>query len=435
MGSTIRSLSVAVESSFGSIVSSTGLPDRTLTYVSIPCEKDPIVIYGDETPMSERNEARDGSFQFPPEPDTVYTSGTREQRRQGTISIRCDLTTIGTASTSYDSNYLGYLLGAGLLTAKHTQTTNQTWTATTVNHLVNATIASTDYTVGGLISTEINGRAEYSSISSNNRLTTGLDLSITPALSGTTIGDINPLQTWFPASRALTGTTTHTLSFRVDGVDFKSYSWGCVLESCNISVDGGRLMADMTFRACIIQDDHSTATGPVEPVYNTGSPPLFRGAYCVVSSGSPTSHPDVSGSQGDELLRTELDCEGFTFNITNSLVPKGLSNDIRGMSGYEVSESLVEATITLSTVNTTIASDFYNQTLRNLLIGTGPIGDGKGCCLMIPAAFQANDKASQYDVGGNDIVRQSLTFKSTRYGGDIASTGAGNSPFRLALGV
>ena len=54
---------------------------------------------------------------------------------------------------------------------------------------------------------------------------------------------------------------------------------------------------------------------------------------------------------------------------------------------------------------------------------------------MIPAAFQADNKASQYDVGGNDLVRQSLTFRSTRYGGDVSESGAGNSPFRLALGV
>ena len=75
MSSTIRSIGVVVESGFGSLVTSTGLPNKTLSYTSIPCERDPIVLYGDELPMSERNEARDGSFQFPPEPDTVYSSG------------------------------------------------------------------------------------------------------------------------------------------------------------------------------------------------------------------------------------------------------------------------------------------------------------------------------------------------------------------------
>ena len=122
MSVTHRSLSVAVESVFGSLSASTGLPDNGgLSYTSIPCERDPIVVYGDPV-VSERNDARDGSYGLPPEPDTVWSSGARVQRRTGQISLRLDLTTIGSAADNYDSNYLGYLLGAGLLTAKHSVT-------------------------------------------------------------------------------------------------------------------------------------------------------------------------------------------------------------------------------------------------------------------------------------------------------------------------
>ena len=70
MSVTHRSLSVAVESSFGSLSATTNLPDNSgLTYTSIPCERDPILIYG-EVVASERNDARDGSYFIPPEPDT-----------------------------------------------------------------------------------------------------------------------------------------------------------------------------------------------------------------------------------------------------------------------------------------------------------------------------------------------------------------------------
>ena len=90
---THRSISVAKESSFGSLSSSTGLPDNSgLTYVSIPCERDPIVIPG-EVVASERNDARDGSYFVPPEPDTVYSSGSRVRRRTGQVVVRVDLTT------------------------------------------------------------------------------------------------------------------------------------------------------------------------------------------------------------------------------------------------------------------------------------------------------------------------------------------------------
>ena len=53
---------------------------------------------------------------------------------------------------------------------------------------------------------------------------------------------------------------------------------------------------------------------------------------------------------------------------------------------------------------------------------------------MIPAAYLTNDP-SAYDVSGNDIVRQTLTYKQSRFGGDDVQSNAGNSPVRIGLGV
>ena len=57
---------------------------------------------------------------------------------------------------------------------------------------------------------------------------------------------------------------------------------------------------------------------------------------------------------------------------------------------------------------------------------------------MLPAAMLTNDP-SAYDVTGNDIVRQTLTYQQSRYAGDFTTeayeANAGNSPFRLGLGV
>ena len=118
MSVTHRSISVAQETIFGSLVN--GLPSYSgLTFTSIPCERDPIIIYG-EVVASERNDARDGTYSLPPEPDTVWSSGSRVRRRTGQVVIRLDLTTAAGAS-SYASNYLGRLLGAGsrLRAAQH----------------------------------------------------------------------------------------------------------------------------------------------------------------------------------------------------------------------------------------------------------------------------------------------------------------------------
>jgi len=104
------------------------------------------------------------------------------------------------------------------------------------------------------------------------------------------------------------------------------------------------------------------------------------------------------------------------------------------MSDYEISGVDVELSLTLSTVNTAVNDDYFNRTVRQVLVGTGPQGDGEGLAIMIPAAMLSNDP-SAYDVSGNDIVRQTLNYKQSRFGGDVVENNAGNSPFRLALGI
>ncbi len=428
MAVTHRSIGVVAESSFGSLVASTGLPDKTLTYESMPVERDPVIIYG-EVIASERSDTRDGPYGMPPEPDTVYSSGLRVQRRTGSVELRLDLTSVGAGVANYDSNYLGKLLGGGFKTAKHSAATDTSGGAANENKFTPGT-TSTNYAIGNLIGVDHNGRAEYSAVTANN---VSGDITISPAVSASSAIDtgaiIQMLQTWY-ADR--TGITEHSLSFRVDGVNFRTFVWGAVLESIAISLDNGRLMADLVYQAACIQDAHNEAAGPVEPVYNSGAPALFRGAYVVVSSTAPTSRTDAS--TGDTLARTELDCESFTFTITNTLTPKGRSNSIIAMSGMDVSDVNVECSLTLSTVDTTLNNDYFNRQLRQVLIGTGPIGNGLGCALMIPAGYLTTDP-SKYDVSGNDIVRQTLNYAQSRFGGDVSNSGAGNSPVRIGLTV
>lgn len=428
MAVTHRSIGVATETIFGSLSTSTNLPEPAGAYVSIPCEMDPIIIYGDVV-ASERNDTRDGSYFVPPEPDTVFSSGSRVRRRTGQVQLRLDLTTIGSTPSNYNSNYLGYLLGAGFLTQVNSVDSVAVTSIADVNNFTATGYSSND--IGTLISTIINGKCEYSAITDVDTN----DVTVSPAFTSGFTGTptLRGTQTWYPGSRTVTGTKTHSLTFRVDGINFKTYAYGCVLETLAISLDNGRLMADLTYQSACIQDDHGTASGPVEPVYNGGTPPFFRNAYVVVSSTSPTSLTNASGS-GDALARTELDCEDFSLTVTNTLTPLGNSESILAMSGYDISTVDVELTLTLSTVNTTIANDYFNRTVRQVLVGTGPIADGEGCAIMLPSAQLANDP-SAYDVSGNDIVRQTLTYKQSRYGGDTVETNAANSPFRLALGI
>ena len=432
MAVTHRSLSIAVESSFGSLDASTGLPSTAgLTYISIPCERDPIIIAG-EPVASERNDARDGSYFVPPEPDTVYSGGSRVRRRTGQIVCRVDLTTIGTAADTYASNYLGLLLGAGFKT-KIPSVLSDSVTAVDANtYTPGSAPAVAD--IGTLISSTINGRAEYSAITDND--TGAGNVSMSPALSSSSYTALRGLQTWYTPSRTNTGNYDNSVAFRIDGVNFLTKAFGCVMESMNISVDNGRLMAEFTFQCAYITDDHASAVGPVEPAYNTGAAPLFRGSYVVLSSASPSSLSN--STSGDALGRIAVDCEDFSLSYTNTLTPLGHSNSILAMSGMDISDVAVELSLTLSTVNTTIANDYFNRTVRQVIVGTGPQGDGQGCAIMLPAAQLTTDP-SAYDVSGNDIVRQQLTYQQSRYAGDFSTAAyednAGNSPFRIALGL
>ena len=433
MAVTHRSLSIAVESSFGSLDSTTGLPSQSgLTFISIPCERDPIVIAG-EPVVSERNDARDGSYFVPSEPDTVWASGSRVRRRTGQVVCRVDLTTIGTVADNYNTNYLGYLLGAGLKT-KLPSVISDTVTAVDANSYT-PTSSPAEADIGTLISTSIGGRAEYSAITDNDQ-GAGSEVIISPAFSSSSYSAIRGLQTWYTPSRASTGDFESSVAFRIEGVNFLTLAYGCVLESMNITLDNGRLMAELTYQCAYITDDHASAVAPVEPSYNTGAAPLFRGAYVVVSDDSPSSLSNATVA--DELGRIALDCEDFSLTYTNTLTPLGHSNSILAMSGMEISDVSVELSLTLSTVNTTIKDDFFNRKVRQVLVGTGPQGDGQGCAIMIPAAMLTVDP-NVYDISGNDIVRQQLTYQQSRYAGDFSTTAyeanAGNSPFRIALGV
>jgi hypothetical protein len=204
MGVTHRSLSVAVENSFGSLSSTTGL-----TYVSLPCERDPIIIYGDAV-VSERNDARDGSFGIAPEPDTVWSSGARVRRRTGQVQMRIDITTIGSAADTYAANYMGYLLGAGFLSNVSTMKSDTLTSVTDVNTLVTSNAAN--YSIGGLISSSVNGRAEYSAVTDNDA---SGDVTVSPAFSAGFTGTplVRGMQTWFPGSRTLTGDRNYSLAF------------------------------------------------------------------------------------------------------------------------------------------------------------------------------------------------------------------------------
>ena len=431
MAVTHRSLSVAVESSFGSLDSSTGAPSASgLSFISIPCERDPIVVPG-EPPVSERTEARDGPHGLPPELDTTYIAGTKQQRRTGTVTVRCDFTTLGTGA-NYAGTALGRLLSAGFSTTIPGAESDAVSAAVSDNRYTPTTLAN--YKLGGLIGLEINGRAEYAHVTSENASGTG-NIGYSPAFSRalTTSDTVRLLQTWYTAKGTDSGSVANSLAFRVDGVGVRSFAFGCKLESLSISIDGGRLMGDFVFQAAHIEDDHASAVGPIEPVTTDGATPHFRSCYVLLSDAASTSRTDISGDNGDENGRIALSVSEFSATITNTLTPVGQSSSLIGMSDMEVSDQTVEVSLTVDSPNTTINNDFRDAVVRDLLVGTGPVGDGQGMALNVPGAYLTVDP--QIRVIDGEIVQQNLNYAASRFGGDAGTGDAGGTPLRIGLGL
>lgn len=430
MSVTHRSISVAVESTFGSIDGATGLPSvGGLSFTSIPAERDPVVLFG-EAPVSERNELRSGPHLQQPELDTMWNSSNRQQRRTGEVTITLDLTTVGTGADSYDDTGLGRLLRAGFKSITSGFTAGDTVTMST-SSIVAPT--SYPYELGSMVGASIAGRAEYASVTSDDRGGLGTTHGLSPALSTTTT-TLYPMQTFYTATGSDSGSVDASLCFRIDGVNFRSFMVGCKCSSMSLSLDGGRVMGTFTFQAAHIFDEHSSAAGPDEPVHQSGAPCHFRGSYAVISSSAPTSGTTVGGSTGDELGRTNVaNCSSFELSVTNELTPKGSSSDILGMSDMEVTGVTVECTLTLDAPLSAVANDFRDRVKRSVLVGFGPIGEGLGGCFYIPAAHLTADPL-RYEIGG-EIVQQTLSYSQSHYGGDAGTGNAKNSPFRIALTI
>lgn len=452
---THRSLSIATESSFGSLQAN-GIPGPTgLTWLSMPVERDPIVSYGDPV-FNERNQARDSSTFLPPEPDTMWDgNNARIHRRTGTVNLRMDITTLGSGSgeTDYSNTAIGQLLGAffksytpGLQGAQEV-----TIDGTNANKITATSVTTVEELVSGCLFGYKNagGITEYSAITAAN-VGVGHISSFSPALTAGTGSDIDiyPMQTFFPGIQLESGEVLSSVAFRVDGQAFRTYAFGCVGTQLQILVEGGRVMLDATLQAAFITDDHDGSyyseafNGPVEPQPLPGPVQHFRGARVTLSNAAVVhSRSDAAGSFGETQARREFKTETFSITVTNSVQPLAHSTSILTMSGMEVVQVNVEASVTLSDPDTVIKNDFRDQVIRQLMISTGPLlsSGGTGCCFFIPAAFLTVDPR-KYEITGDDsIVKQTLTYKHARFGGDIKASGAvdvpSNSFFRIGLGL
>jgi len=440
---TLRSLSVATEPSFGCL-DATGTPDASaLSFISLACERDPVVIFGDPA-FTTKNETRESFTGQPLEPDTMWRNGERVPRRTGTVSVRMDITTLGASTElNYDNTGIGKLLNAGFKSFKPALNGGQATTFTTANRFTDDGGNNADYEVGMLLGyANAGGIAEYTAVTSKENGVSQFQ-TISPALTvNSGAATLFPMQTWFMGVRNESGQTEDSVVFDVSGPGFKTLCYGCKLQSVAFSLDGGRIMADFTFLSAYIIDDHENAANnfPSEPQPLSGPTQHFRGAHVVLSDALGDYSRGTKTGVGLELDRNQFDIENFSLTYTNTLTPKAHSYSILTMSDMEITNTTVEASFTATYLpgqHDFMYNDFKDKVVRSLMIGSGPVFDGAGFCLYLAGAFLTTDPR-KLDVSG-EIVKQTLTYNLARFGGDVNTAGTADipslSPFRLGLGV
>ena len=148
------------------------------------------------------------------------------------IVCRVDLTTIGTAADTYASNYLGLLLGAGFKTKIPSVLTDSVTAVDANSYTPTSAPAIAD--IGTLISS-YSLTAALSTLLSLTTTPSSGDVSISPALSASSIHSCKRSSNLVHSKpNGYTGSYDNSVAFRIDGVNFSTEAFGCVMESLNI---------------------------------------------------------------------------------------------------------------------------------------------------------------------------------------------------------
>ena len=427
----IQSLQVAVESVFGSIAATTGQPDISgLTFAAL--EYDRADGYsGQATQVNPRNDARVEAYVLPAEPVTIFSGANRVARRQGEMSVRFPLRTIGSAST-----YATYaLMPMGKLFNSCLGAFTPAASSVTADSNVSATEFNAAGGTGGNLLDGVlfkadnpnlnNAVAEFSAIT--QRSTDALKHSPAVSSDWITTDVVRTCQMYYAALGGFSVMPTVALRFDASGRRWEAA--GCRLSSLTISPSDYEVMCDATIRMPYIVDADGS-TDPVDPTRADGQIAHALGAESIYSAAIGTTTPA-------ELARTAYDASAWSVTFTPVLAAVGSTNDIIGIADLEVTDWAAEVSVTTTPSEGTVDSDLrdmlLNQQQRQLLLGCGPVGTGNGAAILIPAATALTDGL----MSEGDDVREvmNLQFGAGQWSLDSSATAPGDTNFRIGLSL
>lgn len=386
LGRRRASVSVAPETTFGSVDSATGLVGASgLSYVVAEVFRSTVNFDGQEEPAFDRDLARSYPGTYPPEVETGYASGAAVQRRTAdTISI--EMPWRGPGSTAMSSTAIGLMLNTvfGSITraAAITDTINDVTPSTTEFDV--STIATAS--VGSLLAFEIAGRVEFTCITSTNA--GAGPVTVSPALSaapdnGSTF---RYCQTYFPQFGPLTFGTNPSVAIRVCTADRGFYAVGCRLTKIawSLSGPGNRTVtAKIDLKPAVVVDDTSPSLS--NPTITTGGISKFLDCYAVYSSAT-----NIGTTTPAALARGAFAARGWSGEIDVTLDPVGGGEQsVLGVGEWSVADMVARLNVSCDTP--TSAHGFESQRLngyqRSVLVGNSPVAAGCGFGYYLPGAI------------------------------------------------
>lgn len=427
----LKSIAVALESSFGSIAAANGAPDASgLSYAGLEAERATLIPFG-ATDLAQRAESRATFSGQPPEPILLWdvTAATRSNVRKGSITLTLPLRTLGggAAYATYDLTPMGRLLGSGLVRIAATAASVVCDDAGNLT-LTNVDVAAgtgANVKIGDVFAVAIGGRVEYAAVT--NRVVDNITYS--PATSAPlTTHTLRLCDVWVPYYPG--ASLGSSVALRLDGDGWRTYAVGARLQSARIYADAGAMRLDLAVRCEGIYDAHA-ASALSEPTRASGSRLLMRGSYAVMSSTA------IGSTTPAQLGRTALVIDGWESTVENTLIPVGASGaSAIGASDLEVGDVVETATVNLGGPNAATEVFVRDQEQRSFLLGCGSNGAiaGNAGCVYIPGGYLSADSLRTAAEG--EIVKQVLPVTAGAWTLDTGAPAAGvavDQPWRLAL--
>lgn len=424
----LRSLRVAKESTFGSIVSTTGQPSSSgLSYFGAEFERASLTTFGGESELVENGTAVLGPGGLPPEVAASWTAaGARVRRQTGDITVQMRVKGWGSGNTGIgnaNNMPLSLMLASGL-DLVDSGGVALVPTGMGANNGIVTFAAPPTFAVGEVVLANVDGCVipnRVVDIDGNDaifshywpRALTGSD-SIQRGLN-------------FRVGRGSnTGSVKESVVLEARSLDAIYEAFGCRLLSASFSNENGQVLVELTMRASIIVTDVSPAgVTPVSADRIAAPTCVHRGVALYRTDGDTGIIGGATAPISLAASKVPFELDGLTFAITNELIPVGTGCPAIGMSNMEVSNTTVTLEYTSRAPTDADELDLLNQVCRGIAIAAGPLSDGStalnGMALDIPAASLTADANVTAEDDG--LLQQTRSYQMRDYDGDSPSTG------------